>query len=255
MSTTKIYSWNVNGVRSAHGKGLTDFIKKHAPDVLCLQETKCEAVVAKELGLDFPYQFWHEADKKGYSGTAILAKSNPISVSNDFPGNHPREGRVITAEFKSCFVISAYVPNSQRDLERLDYRLMWDDDFQQYISKLTKKKPVMVCGDLNVAHEEIDLANPAQNRRNAGFTDEERNSFSKLLSEQGVVDTFRSANPTQEKAYSWWSYRPGIRERNIGWRLDYCLASGNLTWSKPEIHAQVMGSDHCPVSVKCEVEL
>jgi exodeoxyribonuclease-3 len=132
---------------------------------------------------------------------------------------------------------------------------MWDDDFQKYLSKLSKKKSVIVCGDLNVAHTEIDLANPTQNRRNAGFTDEERNSFSKLLSDQGMVDTFRSANPTQEKAFSWWSYRPGIRERNIGWRLDYCLASANLAWSKPEIHAQVLGSDHCPVSVKCEADL
>lgn len=251
----KIYSWNVNGVRSVLGKGLNEFIKQYSPDVLCLQETKCETAIAQTLGLDFPHQQWHQAEKKGYSGTAILSKLPPLSVTTDFPGEHPSEGRVVTAEFKDCYVISAYVPNAQRDLERLKYRLLWDEDFQIYLAKLAKKKSIVVCGDLNVAHAEIDLANPAQNRQNAGFTDEERNSFSKLLNQHGFTDTFRFQNPTTEKAYSWWSYRPGIRERNIGWRLDYCLISGNLKWARPEIHAQVKGSDHCPVSVQCEVEL
>ena len=255
MSHKKIFSWNVNGVRSALGKGLTEFITATAPDVLCLQETKCETATAQTLGLDFAYQFWHEAEKKGYSGTAILSKVAPISVVTDFPGEHPNEGRVVTAEFKDLFVVSAYVPNSQRELERLDYRLQWDADFRKHLAKLAKKKSVIVCGDLNVAHAEIDLANPATNRRNAGFTDEERESFSELLQGHGFTDTFRVQNPTLAQRYSWWSYRPGIRERNIGWRLDYCLASDGLKWSSPEIHDKVRGSDHCPVSVSVAAEL
>jgi exodeoxyribonuclease-3 len=234
VSHAKIFSWNVNGVRSALGKGLADFISSADPDVLCLQETKCETAVASTLGLAYPHQFWHEAEKKGYSGTAVLSKTAPFSVATDFPGDHPPEGRVVTAEFKGVFVVSAYVPNSQRELERLDYRLQWDADFRKYLARLAKKKPVVVCGDLNVAHAEIDLANPSTNRRNAGFTDEERELA---------------------KRYSWWSYRPGIRARNIGWRLDYCLTSDGLKYSQPDIHDKVTGSDHCPVSVRVQVEL
>lgn len=255
MSNKKIFSWNVNGVRSALGKGLGEFIAATSPDVLCLQETKCETVTAQTLGLNFPHQFWHQADKKGYSGTAILAKVEPLKVFTDFPGDHPNEGRVLTAEFRDLFVVSAYVPNSQRDLERLDYRLQWDVDFRQHLAQLAAKKPVVVCGDLNVAHAEIDLANPATNRRNAGFTDEERESFGRLLQGQGFTDTFRGQNPSLAQRYSWWSYRPGIRERNIGWRLDYCLTSGGLKWDQPEIHDQIKGSDHCPVSVSVAAEL
>ena len=255
MSGAKVYSWNVNGVRSALGKGLADFIVAASPDVLCLQETKCESATARELGLAFPHQHWHEAEKKGYSGTAILSKVAPLSVATDFPGDHPAEGRVVTAEFKDLFVVSAYVPNSQRELERLDYRLRWDADFRKHLAKLAKQKPVVACGDLNVAHAEIDLANPASNRRNAGFTDEERASFGALLSDHGFTDTFRAAHPALAKRYSWWSYRPGIRARNIGWRLDYCLTSDGLKFSQPEIHDQVMGSDHCPVSVRVQAEL
>ncbi|MCX6919920.1 MAG: exodeoxyribonuclease III [Verrucomicrobia bacterium] len=255
MSQAKIFSWNVNGVRSALGKGLVDFIQASDPDVLCLQETKCETATAQTLGLPFAHQVWHEAEKKGYSGTAILSKYEPLSVALDFSGDHPAEGRVVTAEFRSCYVVSAYVPNSQRELERLDYRLQWDADFQRYLAKLAQKKPLVVCGDLNVAHAEIDLANPSTNRRNAGFTDEERESFTKLLRQHGFVDTFRAHHPDAQQRYSWWSYRPGIRARNIGWRLDYCLTSEGLKWSLPEIHDQVKGSDHCPVSVRIAAEL
>lgn len=255
MSPAKIFSWNVNGVRSALGKGLADFITTHAPDVLCLQETKCETAVAASLGLPFAHQAWHEAEKKGYAGTAILSRSAPLSVATDFPGDHPAEGRVVTAEFKGVFVVSVYVPNSQRELERLGYRLKWDADFRKYLGRLARQKPVVVCGDFNVAHTEIDLANPASNRRNAGFTDEERASFGQLLGEQGFADTFRAGHPGQAQRYSWWSYRPGIRARNIGWRLDYCLTSDGLGHTRPEIHDQVTGSDHCPVSVRVEAEL
>ncbi|NBX02333.1 exodeoxyribonuclease III [bacterium] len=251
----RIFSWNVNGVRSALGKGLNDFIAQTSPDVLCLQETKCDAATAKTLGFNFPYQFWHEAEKKGYSGTALLAKVEPIAVTTDIEGDHPSEGRVITAEFKDCYIVSAYVPNSQRELERLSYRLDWDADFHYHLAKLAKKKTVVVCGDLNVAHEEVDLANPAQNRRNAGFTDEERESFAKLLQQYGFTDTFRAAHPELKHRYSWWSYRPGIRERNIGWRLDYCLTSGDIPWDQAQIHDQVFGSDHCPVSVSVSAKL
>ena len=255
MSGVAVYSWNVNGVRSALGKGLAGFVASAAPDVLCLQETKCETATARELGLAFPHQYWHEAEKKGYSGTAILSKVAPRAVVTDFPGDHPAEGRVVTAEFAELFVVSAYVPNSQRELERLDYRLRWDADFRQYLARLAKRKPVVVCGDLNVAHAEIDLANPASNRRNAGFTDEERASFGQLLADHGFTDTFRARHPTLAQRYSWWSYRPGIRARNIGWRLDYCLTSAGLKFSRPEIHDQVMGSDHCPVSVRLDAQL
>lgn len=255
MSGAKVFSWNVNGVRSALGKGLADFIAQADPDVLCLQETKCETAVASALGLPFAHQFWHEAEKKGYSGTAVLSKRPPLSVKVDFPGDHPAEGRVVTAEFAGLHVVSAYVPNSQRELERLDYRLEWDADFRRHLARLAKSKPVLVCGDLNVAHREIDLANPDSNRRNAGFTDEERESFGVLLDDHGFTDTFRSAHPGLARRYSWWSYRPGIRERNIGWRLDYCLASDGLKWSSPEIHDRVKGSDHCPVSVVVQADL
>jgi len=255
VSGVAVYSWNVNGVRSALGKGLAGFVAAAAPDVLCLQETKCETATARELGLAFPHQHWHEAEKKGYSGTAILSKVAPLAVVTDFPGDHPAEGRVVTAEFKDLFVVSAYVPNSQRELERLDYRLQWDADFRKHLARLAKKKPVVVCGDLNVAHAEIDLANPASNRRNAGFTDEERASFGQLLADHGFTDTFRAQHPTLAQRYSWWSYRPGIRARNIGWRLDYCLTSAGLKFSRPEIHDQVTGSDHCPVSVRIDAQL
>ena len=187
MSHAKIFSWNVNGVRSALGKGLADFISSADPDVLCLQETKCETAVASTLGLAYPHQFWHEAEKKGYSGTAVLSKTAPLSVATDFPGDHPAEGRVVTAEFNGLFVVSAYVPNSQRELARLPYRQRWDVDFLAYLKTLEQKKPVIWCGDLNVAHTEIDLANPKANMKNHGFTPEERAAF------EGVKHAFDPA--------------------------------------------------------------
>jgi len=252
-----VVSWNVNGVRSALGKGLGDFLKEASPDVLCLQETKCETAKARGIGLGFAHAAWHEAGKKGYSGTAILSRVAPIRVDADFPGDHPAEGRVLTAEFKDLFVVSAYVPNSQRELTRLDYRLRWDEDFRRHLAGLAKRKPVLACGDFNCAHQEIDLANPRANRRNAGFTDEERESFGRLLRDEGFADTFRQRHPALAGAYSWWTYRMNARAKNIGWRLDYFLASGSLSgaWSDPRIHADIPGSDHCPVSIRTEARL
>jgi exodeoxyribonuclease-3 len=255
--TCRIVSWNVNGVRSAHGKGLPEFIRSSNPDVLCLQETKCETAKAQAIDLGFAHTAWHEAEKKGYSGTAILSRVAPIAVRADFPGVHPREGRVLTAEFKELYLVNAYVPNSQRELTRLSYRLGWDEDFRAYLAQLEKNKPVLVCGDFNCAHEPIDLANPQANRQNAGFTDEERESFGKLLGENGFTDTFRAQHPGLEKQYSWWTYRMGARQRNIGWRLDYFLASRGLkgAWDQAKIHPEITGSDHCPVSVRISAAL
>lgn len=252
-----LVSWNVNGVRSALGKGLAAFLKDTQPDILCLQETKCETAKAREIDLGFAHAAWHEADKKGYSGTAILSRVAPLRVDTDFPGDHPAEGRVLTAEFKDLFVVSAYVPNSQRELTRLDYRLRWDEDFRRHLAKLAQRKPVLACGDFNCAHQEIDLANPRANRRNAGFTDEERESFSRLLRDEGFADTFRQRHPDLAGAYSWWTYRMDARAKNIGWRLDYFLASDSLAgaWSDPRIHADVPGSDHCPVSIRTSARL
>ena len=251
-----VVSWNVNGLRSAHGKGLAAFVADAAPDILCLQETKCETAKARAIDLGFGHAAWHEAEKKGYSGTAILSRVAPLAVSADFPGDHPREGRVLTAEFREFHLVNAYVPNSQRELARLDYRLKWDADFHAHLARLAKTKPVLVCGDFNCAHEPIDLANPQANRRNAGFTDEERASFGRLLREEGFADTFRERHPDKVGAYSWWTYRMNARERNIGWRLDYFLASEGLRggWSKPAIHPEIPGSDHCPVSVQVEAK-
>ena len=252
-----IVSWNVNGVRSALGKGLPGFLADAAPDVLCLQETKCETAKARALDLGFAHAAWHEAGKKGYSGTAILSRVPPLRVEADIPGDHPPEGRVLTAEFKDLFVVSAYIPNSQRELVRLGYRLRWDEDFRRHLARLAKRKPVLVCGDFNCAHQEIDLANPGANRRHAGFTDEERESFGRLLGDEGFRDTFRERHPDKAGAYSWWTVRTDARARNIGWRLDYFLASPGLAgaWSDPAIHAEVMGSDHCPVSLRLDARL
>lgn len=252
-----LVSWNVNGVRSALGKGLASFIAEDAPDILCLQETKCETVKAQALDLGFAHTAWHEADKKGYSGTAILSRVAPRRVVADFPGDHPREGRVLAAEFKDFWVVSAYVPNAQRELTRLDYRLKWDEDFRRHLGTLTQGKPYLVCGDLNCAHAPIDLAHPQANQRNAGFTEEERNSLGMTLSELNLTDTFRAHYPAKTGAYSWWTYRMQARERNIGWRLDYILASEALKggWNEPKIHSHILGSDHCPVSVCLQAQL
>ncbi|MDR1817471.1 MAG: exodeoxyribonuclease III [Puniceicoccales bacterium] len=296
-ASLKLHSWNVNGFRSVRAKTFDAYLDAHAPDILCLQEIKLSAatlpappqpslfdaadaaatgtttgggdfsagstgnVADGALVSGYPHQFWHIADKPGYSGTAVLSRVRPLSVTHDFTDTaaggdtveHPREGRVLNVEFAHCFVVCAYVPNAQDGLTRLDYRLAWDAAFRRHLAALSARKPVFVCGDLNVAHCEIDLANPARNRRNPGFTDEERESFGTLLA-QGFADTFREKNPGVAERYSWWSYRAAARERNVGWRIDYWLAPRALDgqWSAPEILDNVLGSDHCPVSLRVE---
>lgn len=246
----KFISWNVNGLRACMGKGFADAFKALDADFFCLQETKMQA---GQLDLAFEgYQsYWNYAEKKGYSGTAIFTRHNPQSVRYGLGlEEHDTEGRVITLEMPSFFLVTVYTPNSQDGLRRLDYRMQWDDAFREYLQKLDAEKPVVVCGDLNVAHQEIDLKNPKTNRRNAGFTDEERAKFTALLG-AGFTDTFRFFNPTLEGAYSWWSYRFRAREKNAGWRIDYFLTSQALEprLQQAAIHNEVMGSDHCPVEV------
>ncbi|MCI7314727.1 MAG: exodeoxyribonuclease III [Bacteroidales bacterium] len=246
----KFISWNVNGLRACMGKGFADAFKALDADFFCLQETKMQA---GQLDLSFEgYQsYWNYAEKKGYSGTAIFTRHNPLSVRYGLGlEEHDTEGRVITLEMPSFFLVTVYTPNSQDGLRRLDYRMQWDDAFREYLQKLDAEKPVVVCGDLNVAHQEIDLKNPKTNRRNAGFTDEERAKFTALLG-AGFTDTFRFFNPTLEGAYSWWSYRFRAREKNAGWRIDYFLTSQALEprLQQAAIHNEVMGSDHCPVEV------
>lgn len=246
----KFISWNVNGLRACMGKGFADAFKALDADFFCLQETKMQA---GQLDLAFEgYQsYWNYAEKKGYSGTAIFTRHNPLSVRYGLGlEEHDTEGRVITLEMPSFFLVTVYTPNSQDGLRRLDYRMQWDDAFREYLQKLDAEKPVVVCGDLNVAHQEIDLKNPKTNRRNAGFTDEERAKFTALLG-AGFTDTFRFFNPTLEGAYSWWSYRFRAREKNAGWRIDYFLTSQALEprLQHAAIHNEVMGSDHCPVEV------
>ena len=246
----KFISWNVNGLRACMGKGFADAFKALDADFFCLQETKMQA---GQLDLAFEgYQsYWNYAEKKGYSGTAIFTRHNPLSVRYGLGlEEHDTEGRVITLEMPSFFLVTVYTPNSQDGLRRLDYRMQWDDAFREYLQKLDAEKPVVVCGDLNVAHQEIDLKNPKTNRRNAGFTDEERAKFTALLG-AGFTDTFRFFNPTLEGAYSWWSYRFRAREKNARWRIDYFLTSQALEprLQQAAIHNEVMGSDHCPVEV------
>lgn len=253
MKKTLLHSWNVNGLRAILRKGFEDYVARYAPDILCLQETKCPADLAlpESLVRTFPNRCFHSADKPGYSGTAIFSKYKPLAVATNFAGtNHPQEGRVLTAEFPEIFVVCAYVPNAQNELARLDYRLRWDADFRAHLQELAKKKPVLACGDFNVAHNPIDLARPKGNERSPGYSIEERNSFSETLA-AGFIDTFRAKNPARAEAYSWWSYRMNARERNVGWRIDYWLASEKIgdDFSVPEILPEVVGSDHCPVSV------
>ena len=256
MTSIKLISWNVNGIRAALKKGLLDFIDSESPDVLCLQETKISTELVGDYSFEaYPYVYWNCAEKKGYSSTAILSKTKPLSILNGLGiEKHDKEGRVITAEFADYFLVTVYTPNSQNHDEnkrprRLDYRtLEWDVAFLNYISKLETSKPVIFCGDLNVAHQEIDLSNPKTNRKNAGFTDEERASLDAIL-DAGFVDSFRHLNPDAIDRYSWWSYRAGARQRNIGWRIDYFLVSRLLRdhISRADILDQVTGSDHCPV--------
>lgn len=249
----KLISWNVNGLRACMEKGFPDFFKKIDADIFCLQETKLQE---GQITMDLPgyYQYWNYAEKKGYSGTAIFTKEEPLSASYGIGiEEHDHEGRVITLEFRDFYLITVYTPNSQDELRRLDYRMKWEDDFLAYLKKLEEKKPVIVCGDMNVAHKEIDLKNPKTNRKNAGFTDEERNKFSNLLA-AGFTDTFRYFYPDQEGIYSWWSYRFKAREKNAGWRIDYFLTSKSLNDSLRDavIYTDIFGSDHCPVGLIIE---
>lgn len=246
----KFISWNVNGLRACVGKNFMEFFDQIDADVFCLQETKLQA---GQIEMDLPgyYQYWNYAVKKGYSGTAIFTKQEPLSVSYGIGiEEHDQEGRVITLEFPEYFFVTVYTPNSQNELARLDYRMRWEDDFLAYLKKLEETKPVIFCGDLNVAHREIDLKNPKTNRKNAGFTDEERAKFSLVL-EQGFIDTYRYFYPEQEGIYSWWSYRFKAREKNAGWRIDYFCVSESLRGRlvDAKIHTDVFGSDHCPVEL------
>lgn len=247
----KFISWNVNGLRACEGKGFSDVFKQIDADFFCLQETKMQH---GQLDLQFDgYQsYWNYAEKKGYSGTAIFTKHKPLSVSYGLGiDEHDHEGRVITLEMEDFYLVTVYTPNSQDGLRRLEYRMKWEDDFRQYIIGLDAKKPVIVCGDMNVAHKEIDLKNPKTNRKNAGFTDEEREKFTVLL-ESGFTDTFRCLHPEQKDIYSWWSYRFHAREKNAGWRIDYFVVSNRLAAEikSATIHTDIFGSDHCPVGIE-----
>lgn len=247
----KLISWNVNGLRACVNKGFLDFFEQADSDFFCLQETKMQEGQL-ELFLPGYEQYWNSAGKKGYSGTAIFTKHTPLNVTYGLGlEEHDQEGRVITLEYPNFYVTNVYTPNSQRGLARLDYRMTWDDEFRSFVSKLADEKPVIVCGDLNVAHQEIDLKNPASNRKNAGFTNEERDKFSLLL-EEGFVDSFRHFYPDKTDAYTWWSNFSNARERNIGWRIDYFLVSKTAIDKlvAASIHDQVFGSDHCPVELR-----
>ena len=246
----KLISWNVNGLRACAGKGFADAFKKLDADFFCLQETKMQEGQL-DMQFDGYRSYWNYADKKGYSGTAVFTRHEPVSVTYGIGiDEHDHEGRVITVEMPDFYLVCVYTPNSQDELARLDYRMKWEDDFRNYLLKLDSLKPVIVCGDLNVAHKEIDLKNPKTNRRNAGFTDEERDKFSVLL-ESGFTDTFRHFYPDMKDIYSWWSYRFKAREKNAGWRIDYFLTSKRLDDKlvSAGIHTEIFGSDHCPVEL------
>ena len=246
----KFISWNVNGLRACMQKGFLDFFQEIDADIFCLQETKLQE---GQIDLDLPgyHQYWNYAEKKGYSGTAIFTKAEPLRVTYGIGvEEHDHEGRVITAEYPEFYFVTVYVPNAQQELKRLDYRMQWEADFLTYLKKLEEKKPVIYAGDLNVAHEEIDLKNPKTNRRNAGFTDEERDKMRKLLS-SGFTDTFRYLYPDKAGIYSWWSYRFNARKNNAGWRIDYFIVSDRLKERIEDalIHTEIYGSDHCPVEL------
>lgn len=250
LSMKKMISWNVNGLRACLGKGFFEYLKETEADIFCIQESKLQE---GQVDLELPgyHQYWNYAEKKGYSGTAMFTKEEPIAVTYGLGiEEHDHEGRVITAEFPEYYVVTCYTPNSQDGLKRLDYRMQWEDAFRAYLKALETKKPVIFCGDLNVAHQEIDLKNPKTNRKNAGFSDEERAKFTELL-EAGFVDTFRYFYPDQEGIYSWWSYRFSARAKNAGWRIDYFCVSESLKdrLVDAKIHTEVLGSDHCPVEL------
>lgn len=249
----KFISWNVNGIRACMGKNFMEFFQEADADIFCLQETKLQE---GQIEMDLPgyYQYWNYAEKKGYSGTAIFTKKEPLQVTYGINiEEHDKEGRVITLEYEDFYFITVYVPNAQDGLKRLDYRMKWEDDFLAYIKGLETKKPVIYCGDLNVAHKEIDLKNPKTNRKNAGFTDEERGKFGNVL-DSGFIDTFRYFYPDQTDIYSWWSYRFSARAKNAGWRIDYFVVSESLKerLKDAKIHTDVLGSDHCPVALILE---
>ena len=251
----KLVSWNVAGFRACLKKGFEDFFSSNNADVYCLQEVKAEKdeIPFNPEGYHF---YLNTADKKGYSGTAIYSKKEPISVTYGMGiDEHDHEGRIITVEYEDFYLVNEYVPNVKRDLSRLDYRMVWEEDFKKYLKKLEEKKPVIVCGDFNVAHEEIDIKNAKANRGNAGFTDEERDKFTKLL-ESGFVDTFRYYNPDKKDMYSWWSYMGKAREKNVGWRIDYFITSKSIIdkVKNPEIYMDVFGSDHCPIGIDIDLK-
>lgn len=249
----KFVSWNVNGLRACIGKGFMDIFKKFDADIFAVQETKMHPSQA-EVVTDAYHQYWNSAEKKGYSGTAVFTKQKPSSIAYGIGiPEHDKEGRVITLEFEDFYFVTCYTPNSQNGLARLDYRMEWEDAFRGYLLKLDHKKPVILCGDLNVAHREIDLKNPKTNRQNAGFTDEERNKMTALLN-AGFCDSFRCLYPDAEGIYSWWSYRFQARAKNAGWRIDYFLVSDRIKnkITSAAIHTDILGSDHCPVSLEIE---
>ena len=249
----KLISWNVNGLRAVLNKGFIDFFNQIDADIFCLQETKMQEGQVT-LNLEGYYQYWNSAVKKGYSGTAIFSKMKPINVSYGIGiEEHDQEGRIITLEFEKFYLVNCYTPNSKRELERLYYRVIWEDEIRKYLKKLNESKPVIYCGDLNVAHKEIDLKNPKTNHYSAGFTDEERNKMTELL-ESGFTDSFRYLYPDKENAYSWWSYMMKAREKNIGWRIDYFIVSKDIEKNIKEsyIFSDIMGSDHCPVGLDIE---
>lgn len=250
----KLISWNVNGIRACITKGFEESFQKLDADIFCIQETKCQE---NQVKLELPgyYQYWNFANRKGYSGTAVFTRQEPLNVVNGIGiEEHDKEGRVITLEFEKFYLVTVYTPNSQNELKRLSYRMEWERDFLEYLLKAQEKKPVISCGDLNVAHQEIDLKNPKSNRKNPGFTDEERECFTRVL-QSGFIDTFRYFYPDQENIYSWWSYRFKAREKNAGWRIDYFIASPQLEsqLENAGIHTDIMGSDHCPVELDLNI--
>ena len=249
----KLISWNVNGIRACLNKGFLDFFNSKNAEIFCLQETKCQEEQV-ELKIDGYTSYWNSAEKKGYSGTAVFTKNKPLKVTYGIgKQEHDKEGRIITLEFEKFYLVTNYTPNTKRELERLDYRMIWEDEIRKYLLKLNKTKPVIMCGDLNVAHEEIDLKNPKTNRGNAGFTDEERGKMTELL-KAGFVDSYRYLYP-EKIEYSWWSYMGHAREKNIGWRIDYFITSKDIEKNIKEakIYTQILGSDHCPIGLEIEL--